>query len=182
MNNVFVLTLDEREGQQAATLRDAAWELETLFSMIPGTEEFREELRRLYPGGTCYAWCLWDVSKDMKAAWDGMEKGDLLLGYRNRSIMFASFILLKANGPFPALRLQDVHAEGSPEVICFTDKPHVGEVPIIPQMSRYLDEEYLGLTKLEDANVMNILSDYGSLDTFVHLCLRYDFPFSLRHS
>ncbi|MCK9229238.1 MAG: hypothetical protein M0Q23_00965 [Syntrophales bacterium] len=182
MSNVFILALDDRDGERTATVRDAAWELEKLFSMIPATMNFREALMQFYPRGICYAWCLWNAGTGWKAPWHGMEEGDLVLGYSNRSIMYAASILLKANGPFPAVNLPDGHPEGSPELIWFTDKPHVGEVPIVPQMSRYLGGEYLGVTKLEDANVRNILSDYGSLDTFVHLCLRYDFPFSLRHS
>lgn len=182
MNNVFILALEERVEGRAVIVREAAWELETLFSKIPADRQFREELKKLYPGGTCYTWCLWDNGTGGPAAWHAMEAGDLILGYRNRSIISASFILLKTCDPALTARLWDRHPEEAPELICFTEKPHEGEVPVVPQMYRYLDEEYGGFTKLRDNNVRAILADYGSLETFVHLCLKYDFPFSLRHS
>lgn len=182
MSNVFVLALDERVRKSAAIAREAAWELETLFSMIPEDARLREELRELYPGGTCYAWCLWANSTAGPAAWNSMEAGDLILGYRDRSILSAAFILSKICNPALTARLWARRPEEAPELICFTDKPREGAVPIVPQMHRYLDEEFAGFTQLRDSAVRAILADYGSLETFVHLCLRYDFPFSLRHS
>lgn len=182
MNNVFILAPHERAGENAAIVKAVVWELGTLVSMIPDDTQFQEELKKLYPGGTCYAWCLWDNSTDGPAALDAMEVGDLLLCYRNRSILSAAFMLLKTGNPALTARMWGRLPEEAPEGICFTSKPHEGEVPVVPQMYRYFDEAYGGVMKLRDNNVRAILADYGSLETFVHLCLKYDFPFSLRHS
>ena len=64
----------------------------------------------------------------------------------------------------------------------FFNKPHVGEVPIVEQMLGYLDQEFSGFTRLNPEKCENILRAFGSLEIFVRLGLRYDFPFSFRHS
>lgn len=109
-----------------------------------------------------------------------MTQGDLILEYRDGTILSASFLVAKKNDPLLAEKLWN--GDGPFGLLCFTDKPRVGDVPILPQMRRYLDGEYGDFTKLDADKVANIVADYGSLETFVNLCLRYDFPFSFRHS
>ena len=49
-------------------------------------------------------------------------------------------------------------------------------------MLGYLDQEYSGFTRLNPEKRETILNAFGSLEIFVRLGLRYDFPFNFRHS
>jgi len=111
-----------------------------------------------------------------------MAPDDLVLGYRRRAIVCASTLLMKGRYPALAVRLWGGHPGGSCELVGFVRQPHVGEVPIVEPMLGYLDRECSGFTRLDPAKCENILRAFGSLDVFVRLGLRYDFPFSFRHS
>jgi hypothetical protein len=181
MDNVFIVAVKEATGEKPEISREAVCELETLLPLIP-LEPLKEDLKRIYPYGTCYVRGVREQTGDRLATWSAMAAGDLVLGYRDRSIVSATFVFAKTNDPALAVHLWGGAPGGPFGLICFTDKPYLGEVPIIPQMDRYLDREYGDFARLDAGKVGNILSDYGSLETFVHLCLRYDFPFSFRHS
>jgi hypothetical protein len=181
MSNVFViLTDDAAAGRSTAVSRGAVRELGALLPLVRGDLP-AESLKRLCPEGMCYAWGVQETPAN-RALWETMAGGDLVLGYGERSIVSASYVIAKTNDPALAAALWGGD-KGEPfDLLCFTDKPHVGEVPIVPQMLRYLDPEYRGFVKLPPEQVQNILHDYGSFEIFVSLCLRYGFPFSFRHS
>lgn len=182
MSNVFIFPVsDAAAGEGTGMSKGAVCDKDTLSSLIHD-EMLCGDLQRSYPDGTCYLWGIEETKGDNLAIWSAMAAGDLVLGYRDRSIVSASYVLIKANNPQLAMKLWSRDSEEPFGLICFTDKPHVGEVPIIPQMSRYLDPEYNGFVMLPPEKVRNISSDYGSLEMFVQLCLGYDFPFSLRHT
>lgn len=181
MDNVFIVAANEAAGERPAVSREAVCDLETMLPLI-SHGPLKEDLRRLYPYGTCYVRGIREGTDNHVATWDAMAAGDLVLGCRDRSIAWATFVFAKTNDPALAAHLLGADPEGPFGLMCFTDKPYWGEVPIIPQMDRYLDREYGDFVRLDAGKVGNILSDYGSLETFVHLCLRYDFPFSFRHS
>jgi hypothetical protein len=111
-----------------------------------------------------------------------MSENDLVLGYRNRSIVSAATVLMKIDHPSLAIALWGNQTEGPPRLMSFFDKPYVGEVPIVEQMLGYLDQEFSGFTRLNPEKCENILHAFGSLEIFVRLGLRYDFPFNFRHS
>ncbi len=181
MANVFIYPADDEaarthfgiaEGKQHA--------LERVLSLISDDAQ-AETLTRLYPDGECYIWGMQDKGDNL-SVWNVMAQDDLVLGYRNRTIVSASFVLMKVRNPSLAERLWGRSAEGPFELVCFSDKPHVGEVPIVEQMLGYLDLEYNGFTRLDPEKCRTILNAFGSLDIFVRLGLRYDFPFNFRHS
>ncbi len=179
MNNVFIIPTGHEGPGNPALARAAVCDMETLLSLIP-PGRFAEELKGLYPGGVCYIRGVRERIGDNEATWGAMTPGDLILDYRERAIFSAAFLAAKKNDSVLALKLWP--GDGPFGLLCFTDKPRVGEVPILSQMLRYLDGEHKVLVKLGADKVGNILADYGSLETFVNLCLRYDFPFSFRHS
>lgn len=181
MDNVFIVAANEATGGRSAVSREAVCDLETLFPLI-SHGPLREDLKKIYPYGTCYVRGIRERTGDDLATWDAMAAGDLVLGYRDRSIVSATFVFAKTNDPALAVHLLGGNPEWPFGLMCFTDKPYFGEVPIIPQMDRYLDREYRDFVRLNAGKVENILNDFGSLETFVHLCLRYDFPFNFRHS
>jgi len=182
MANAFVVSMGDRTaGERIGITLATRCELDAVLSRVDDPSLI-EDLRRSYPDGTCYAWAVPEKQGDNLAVWNAMAPGDLVLWYGNRSIVSASYVLAKTNDPALAAGLWRGRTEEPPGLICFTDKPHTGEVPIVPQMFRYLDPEFRGFARLASEKVGNILNDYGSFETFVQLCLMYDFPFSFRHS
>lgn len=181
MDNVFIVAATETAVRKPGISRAAVCDLESLLPLMR-QEPLKEDLMRIYPYGNCHVLGFQEQWSDNLATWDTMAAGDLILGYRSHSIVSATFLLAKTNDPALAVSLWGDVSEEPFGLICFTDTPYLGEVPIIPQMERYLDREYGAFNKLNAGKAGNILTDYGSLETFVHLCLRYDFPFSFRHS
>jgi hypothetical protein len=180
MANVFICPIeDETTKRNFAVGVERGVELE---AVLPWVDEAQSEfLRRCYPDGKCYVWGIPDRGEN-RSIWNAMSENDLVLGYRNRSIVSAARVLTTVDLPSLATALWGNHAEGPPRLMSFFDKPHVGEVPIVEQMLGYLDRDYLEFTRLDPEKRENILNAFGSLDIFVRLGLRYDFPFSFRHS
>ncbi|HOI75803.1 MAG TPA: hypothetical protein PLO63_16805 [Syntrophales bacterium] len=177
MSNVFLFSIEEPAGLSKGAVRD----LETLSSLVE-EEALRGDLKRIYPDGSCYIWAVRETEGDSLATWKAVAAGDLLLGCRDHSIVSASFILGKASHPALSAKLWGGDSNDPFGLFCFTDRPRVGEVPIVPQMFRYLDPGIRGFAMLPPDKTGNILSDYGSFEIFVQLCLRYDFPSNFRHT
>lgn len=169
MDNVFIVSMEDEAAAPFGIT------LETVLPFLDDTQA--DALRRLCPDGTCHVWGVRDEG-DNRSTWELINPDDLVLGYRDHCILFASRVLMKVMNPSLAARLWG----GPLGLMCFSDRPHVGEVPIVPQMYGYLDLDCKGFTRLDPKKRDNILRDYGSLDVFVRLGLRYDFPFSFRHS
>ena len=181
MANIFIFSVDDTAtGAYCGITITEGCELGTLLPSIQDKSQL-EDLGRIYPDGKCYPWGVQE-SGDNFSTWNIMAKDDLVLGYRNRSIVSAAYVLMKIKNPSLAARLWNNSTEGPYSLMCFTDEPHLGDVPIVPQMLRYLDRDCRGFTKLDSEKCDNIIRDYGSYETFIRLGLGYDFPFSLRHS
>ena len=179
MDNVFICPVDDDTAAFGMTL-EVGCALEGVLPFVHD-EGQRRALEQCYPDGRCHVWGLRDRGENV-SSWSAMAPGDLVLGYRKRSILSASTVRMKTRNPELANYLWDPTAEGPFELICFAGKPHVGEAPIVSQMLGYLDQEYGGFTRLGPDKCRAILHAFGSLDVFVRLGLRYDFPFSFRHS
>jgi hypothetical protein len=181
MANVFMYPLDDEAGSaQVGTTLETDCELETLLPFVQDGI-LAEHLKRLYPDGKC---CVWGVPErdDHFSTWTIMAEGDLVLGCCDRSIVSAAYVLTKIRHPLLAARLWGERAERPFSLMFFTSEPYAGEVPIVPQMRIYLEQDVTGFTRLHSEKRDNILRDYGSFETFVRLGLGYDFPFSFRHS
>lgn len=175
MDNVFIVSMEDEAAAPFGTTLEAGCPLETVLPFLGDTQA--DALRRLCPDGTCHVWGVRDEG-DNRPTWEGMAPDDLVLGVRGRSVVSASRVRMKLSHTALAERMWG----GPYSLMCFSDKPHVGEVPIVPQMFWYLDPDGKGFRRLDPKKRDNILRDYGSLDVFVRLGLRYDFPFSFRHS
>lgn len=154
--------------------------LETVLPFIRD-EIQAEKLKNFYPDGQCYILGVQDIG-DKHSIWNVVSEGDLVLGYRGRSIASASYVLTKMDNPELAVRLWGTSPEKFFRLMCFTDKPYTGDVPIFPQMMIYLEQDFGGFAKLGSDKRDNILRDYGSFELFVRLGLGFDFPFNLRHT
>jgi hypothetical protein len=181
MANVFIHPIDNEAARTHFGI--AAGKQHALESVLPliSDDAQIQTLTRFYPEGECYVWGVQEKGDNL-SVWSVMVRDDLVLGYRNGSIVCASTVLMKVRNPALATRLWGEHAEGPFGLLCFSDKPHVGEVPIVEQMLGYLDQEYRGFTRLSPEKCQTILNAFGSLEIFVRLGLRYDFPFNFRHS
>jgi len=179
MANVFIFSIDDAAADVGVAMVEDH-ELENALPLIQ-EEILIEHFRRVFPDGKCYVWGVQERG-DHFSTWDAMAENDLVLGYRNHSIVSAAHVLMKIKHPSLADRLWSKSGEGPFSLMCFTTEPYGGEVPIVPQMSIYLDRDCTGFTKLSPEKRDNIMRDYGSFETFVRLGLGYDFPFSFRHS
>ena len=181
MANVFICPIEgEAEKAHYRSAVETGVELEAVLPWIRDEVQIAD-LRRCYPDGRCYVWGVPDRGEN-RSTWNAMSENDLVLGYRNRSIVSAATVLIKVDSPSLATALWGNQTEGPPRLMSFFDKPHVGEVPIVDQMLGYLDQEFIGFTRLNPEKCENILRAFGSLEIFVRLGLRYDFPFNFRHS
>lgn len=179
MGNVFLFSMDDEKENPGIAIRKEC-QLEIVLPFIRDEIEV-ENLKSLYPDGQCHIWGAQERGDNL-SIWNVMSEGDLLLGYRNRHIASASNVLLKTNNPSLAATLWGKNSEKPFRLICFTDRPHSGEVPIVPQMLIYLEQDFGEFQKLGSDKRDNILRDYGSFELFVRLGLGYDFPFNLRHT
>ncbi len=183
VENVFIIPIEDEAAREnfSAAMDAGGYEIDALASWTRD-RNLPDILRRHYPDGKCYAWGVQEGKGNNLETWKAMGPDDLVLFYLDGAIVSASFVRMKTNDPSLAAKLWSGKSEDPRGLICFTDKPYFGEVMIVPQMHSYLDPEYRDFVKLHSEKHKNILMHYGSLETFVHLCLGYDFPFSLRHS
>jgi hypothetical protein len=181
MANVFIFPVADHEtGTQTVIPAAEGFKLEYLLPFIP--EKIQAEyLGHVYPDGKCYPWGAHENGENY-SSWKDMTRDDLVLGCRDGAIVSAAYVWMKIRDPELAARLWNRSAGEPFSLICFTDEPQWGDVPIVPQMLGYLDRDCRGFTKLASEKCENILRAYGSFETFVRLCLRFDFPFSFRHS
>lgn len=181
MDNVFIFPVNDSEANGGFVVADErCYDLEAVLKSIHDADR-AENLRECCPEGRCYIWALPDRGEN-RSIWNLISENDLVLAFRSGSIIAAASVLIKIESPSLAENLWGADAEGHSRLMCFSRRPYTGEVPLIPQMERYLDRDFKGFTRLKKEKRDNILSDYGSLEIFVRLGLKYDFPFSFRHS
>ncbi len=181
MANVFIFPIaDLKAGTQAGVPAAEGCNLESLLPFFRDKSQ-TDYLGQIYPDGKCYPWGVPESVQNL-ASWNAMAKDDLVLGCREGSIVSAAYVWMKIRNPDLGARLWSRNAEDPFSLLCFTDEPQWGEVPIVEQMTNYLDRDCRGFTKLASEKRDNILRAYGSFETFIRLCLRFDFPFSFRHS
>lgn len=179
MADAFVFPIHEAEKAQFVLAAENGYELQSVLSCI-GDKGQAESIKRCCASGRCYIWAVPD-RRENRSTWELISANDLLLAYSSGSIIAASHVLATLDDPSLAHMLWGTNEKGAP-LMCFTEKPYTGEVPLVEQMHRYIAPGFTGFTRLGPDRCSNILSDYGSFEIFVRLCLKYDFPFSFRHS
>ena len=181
MADVFIFPIaDPKAGTQAGVPAAEGFDMEAVQPFLQEQSQ-TDYLAQIYPDGKCYPWGVPESGENL-ASWNVMAKDDLVLGCRDGSILSAAYVWMKVRNPELGARLWKTGGEEPFSLICFTDEPQWGDVSIVPQMRGYLDRDCRGFRKLASEKCENILRDYGSFETFVRLCLRFDFPFSFRHS
>lgn len=124
-----------------------------------------DKLKSSYPDGKCFLWGAQD-SEDRRKKWNRMQEGDLVLGYRNFSIISAAFLIAKIDSPQLAEKVWGKYPDGPFQLAYFLTKPIQCEVRV-KTMPQYFGQEYRGFTRIASENTARILGEYGSLEKFV---------------
>ncbi|MBN2517025.1 MAG: hypothetical protein JXC33_13455 [Deltaproteobacteria bacterium] len=182
MANVFIFTANNEPAQQRFRITvEKGYDLEQILPFIEdGTH--RNTLRQVYTDSTCYLWGEAENSGEARSEWERMSEGDLIFGYRENAIMSVSHVLSKMDDPELADRIWGEYGGNPFRLIIFMTRPNLCNITIVPQMFKYLDPTYEGLTKLGSDKLETILAHYVSLDDFTRLVFGQDFPSSFRHS
>ncbi len=181
MANVFIFPVEDAAAGSTCGIPVAGgFDMESVLPFLIEKNQI-DYLGQIYPDGKCHPWGIPEIGENA-SLWNAMAKDDLVLGCRDASIVSAAYVWMKIRSPELSARLWSGGVGEPFSLICFTDEPQWGDVPIVEQMTGYLDRDCRGFTRLAPEKRDNILRDYGSFETFVRLCLRFDFPFSFRHS
>jgi len=181
MADIFIFTVGDTSARERFRLSmEAGHDLADLFPFIDD-EVQRDKLQQLYPDNRCYLWGETEKNEG-ESEWERLSEGDLVLGYREGTIISVSYVLSKMNDPLLAQGLWSDCGGNTCGLLFFTTRPHICTTALVPQMFPYLDAEYYGFTRLGAEKLKNILAHYGSVDSFARLVFGQDFPFSLRHS
>lgn len=124
-----------------------------------------ENLKSYYPDDNCFLWGAQD-SPNRRSTWNLMKEGDLVLGYRNLSIISAAFLIAKIDSPQLAEKIWGKYDNGPFQLAYFLTKPTLCNVPV-NSMKKYFGQEYRGFTRISSDNTQRILDDYGSFENFV---------------
>jgi hypothetical protein len=182
MANVFIFTVNDTPARQRFRITvEYGYDIGQILPFIDD-EPCRVTLQQFYTDNTCYLWGETEKSGGAQSAWERMSEGDLILGYRENAIISVSHVLSKMDAPTLADQTWGEYDGTSFRFIFFMTRPYLCNIRIVPQMFKYLDPTYDGLTKLGSEKLKNILAHYISLDDFVRLVFGQDFPSSFRHS
>jgi hypothetical protein len=183
MNNIFVYSVNDEPAMRrfTASVRNG-YDMEHLLPLIEDSSH-RDALQQLYRGEKCY---LWGEAEDhggtTRSEWECMTERDLVLGYREQTIISVSRVVYKMSDPSLADHLWGNDEGSACSLIFFMTTPHLCNVTIVPRMFAYLDPPYDGLSHLGPDKLENIRTHYVSSEDFARLLFGQDFPASLRHS
>lgn len=163
MSNAFIFSAANSAAQKhfQDTVKDGI-ALNQVLEHVTDLEE-RETLRRAYPGGKAFLWAGHSGAHD-EGYWDLMVPGDLLLGYRERSIISAAFIVGKTKSASLGLTAWPDASERPYDLIYFMGAPKFLSRPVA-DLPRYFATMYQGLRRLPTSH--EILKDFGNFDSFV---------------
>jgi len=182
MTNVFIFTVNDKPAQQRFRITfEKGYDLGEILPIIDD-ETHRATLQNFYTDNTCYLWGEAEKNGGARSEWEKISEGDLILGYQENAIISVSNVLSTMDDPALADQIWGEHDGISFRLIIFTTKPYFCNITIVPQMFKYLDPTYEGLTELGSEKRENIVAHYVSLDDFARLVFGQAFPASFRHS
>ena len=182
MANVFIFTVNNEAAQRRFNVAfKKGYDTGEILPFIHD-ESHRDVVQQLYSDRTCYLWGEADKKDGARSEWERMKEGDLVLGYKENAIISISHVLYTIDDSSLADQIWGQEEGNSFRCIFFMTEPYLCNISIVPQMHKYLDPPYKGLTQLGAEKLHNILAHYISLDDFARLLFGQDFPASLRHS
>jgi putative restriction endonuclease len=172
MPQIFVFAIGKRDEHAQRNLTNSienSIDEQMVFGSFPSAQ--RDELERIREEGNgFYAWGAVPGERNIPT-WHAMRPGDYVLCASDNVYHYAARVIAKYNRPQFAKRLWGTKDGGETwQYMYFLTEPdevsgHVFET------AGYLRRGYFGFTKIADANVGQILGDFGSIDNFIHQML-----------
>ena len=100
--------------------------------------------------------------------WNMMQPGDLVIAYRDRSLVSASFLVERIRSVNLGQRAWPDATSRPFDLIYFLTKPVFFQRPIV-ELSQYFGEVYQGLRRASGSS--DILRDFGDFESFLRLAL-----------
>ena len=164
--NIFVFTAGNAEARQH--LRETIERpisAEKVLPLIPA--EQREFVQRAAQQDGYYAWGAIPGPQNAPR-WEAMAEGDWVLCVFQSSYRYVAQVVGKFKNKELAEALWGRHSDGQPwELIYFLTKPRAANIPAV-DLSQYLNERYLGFSRISDDKVREIEREFGSVEGFVN--------------
>lgn len=137
MAKAFFFTAASRDARAnfEKTIKDG-FDLSEVLQFL-NDEDLRDKLRQHYSNGKCYMWGAQQGPSNQNT-WSRMSEGDLVLGYRDRSIVSAAKVVAKIDDPELAESVWGDYEDGPFRLMYFLTEPVLCDVPISTL------EEYFG--------------------------------------
>jgi len=168
MTQIYVFVSGNPDAQRhlADTIESPIDDEEMVFNAFPPT--YRDELERIREEGNgFYAWGA--VPGDMNTPrWEAMKPGDYALSVYDNAYHHAARVLAKFdNRRFAEEVWGRDHKGRTWRYMYFLTEP-VEVDRRVPEVRNFLNAAYRGFTKIHPEKVDAILSEFGSVDEFIH--------------
>jgi len=166
MANIFIFPCTDTQAQiNFKHTIEKGYDVSGVLQYI-NSEDQQQKLLKAYPDGKCYLWGSQEKQGNNRSTWNTMSESDLVLGYRDKSIVSAAFVVTKIDSPELAEKVWGQYPDGPFRLIYFLTKPTLCEIRI-SSLSEYFGKEYHGFTKVRAEVVNKILNDYDSFKSFI---------------
>lgn len=171
MSNIFVLTAGNPAARQR--LRDTVENpipKEKVEKHFSGNE--LDQVQKIEAEDRYYAWAATPGRSNIRN-WKSIEIGDHILVYQHGKYTYYAKAIFKARNRELALENWRTDVSGQTwEYIYLLSKP-IRLSPPIPaeQLSKYLQTQYMGFTKISDARISNIVKDHSSVEEYLNKVL-----------
>jgi 5-methylcytosine-specific restriction protein B len=165
MSAVFIFTASSPEARKnfQKTILDG-YDLSRVTGFVDGQVAAR--LQAASVDGKAYLWGAQEKEGGNRKTWQKMSPDDLVLGYRERKIVSAAFLVAKVDSAGLAKQVWGPNGDEPFRLIYFLTKPRECNVPV-ERLSEYFASEYRGFTALPAEKAEKILKDYGTFGKFV---------------
>jgi hypothetical protein len=167
MSQIFIFTASNSEARQhlVDSIENPIDE-ETVFGSFASAH--REELERIREEGNgFYAWGAVPGEGNLRN-WEAMERDDNVLCVYGNTYHYAARVLDKYDNQRFAQEVWGTNHEGKTwQYMYFLTEP-VEIAGSVPALGEYLNQAYLGFTRISDGKVDEILNDFGSVDNFIY--------------
>jgi hypothetical protein len=167
MSNIYIFTCANQVAQNnfKKTIKDGI-DLSDILPLIADVN-LQDRLRVKCTDGRCYLWGAQEKQGANRRTWEKMSEDDLVLGYREKSICSAGFIIEKTDDSMLAEKIWGKYDEGPFRLIYFLSKPIICSVSVTA-LSEYLGKEYRGFAQLNPEKTTQLLNDYTSFNNFIN--------------
>jgi putative restriction endonuclease len=169
MPQIFVFAIGKRDKHAQRNLANSieiSIDEQMVYGSFPSAQrDLLEHIRE--EGNGFYAWGA--VPGPMNQHhWKLMKPGDYVLCVSDNVYHYAARVLAKYNRPQFAKRVWGTRDDGKTwQYLYFLTEPDEVDGHVF-DTARYLRKGYFGFIKISDANTNKILSDFGSVDNFIH--------------